>query len=443
MSSNNEIGIRENAYTMLMEVLENGGFSNLVIRSVKVDAFTSAMFYGTIARCHTIDFLIRHFAKKDITSCDPETRTLLRMGAWQIFFSDKVPSFAAVSTTVELSKKVHKQSASFVNAVLRKLSKCEYDESSFKPEIQTSLKSEVFGILKKSYGKDRALDIGKALLGRPDITIRTNILKTTRDDLKKSLEESGVSVREAHFMKDALIIDGTGIEELRAFKDGLFFVQNEAAQLASIVASPDEGMTILDCCAAPGGKSTHLAELSSDRVKITSLDINESRLELIRENADRLGLKSIEAHTGDSTKPFEGLYDLVMCDVPCSGLGLMGRKPDIRLTISYDRITELLPKQKQILQNAADAVKPGGRLIYCTCTLNAAENEERILKFLESNPDFRPADITDIVPSILNDDLRCEGLKKGMITLFPDRDRCDGFFVCRLERSSDGKKVLS
>lgn len=443
MSSKNESGIRENAYTMLYEVLENGGFSNLVIRSGESDAFTTALFYGTIARCHTIDFLLKHFAKTDIAECDPETRTLLRMGAWQIFFSEKVPSFAAVSTTVELCKKVHKSSTSYVNAILRKLSEADYDESSFKPEVQTSLKSEIFGILKKSYGRDRALDIGKALLERPDITVRTNILKTTRDELKESLIKSGVTVRDAHFMKDALIIDGTNIETLSEFKDGLFFVQNEAAQLASIVADPDKDISILDCCAAPGGKSTHLAELTSDSAKITSLDINESRLELIRENAVRLGLENISVSSGDSTKAFEGTYDMVMCDVPCSGLGLMGRKPDIRLTISYDRIAELLPKQKQILQNAADAVRPGGKLIYCTCTLNRAENEERIEQFLIDNPDFSPVDITDIVPEILNDDLRREGLKRGMITLYPDIDGCDGFFVCRLERSTDGKKVLS
>ena len=433
------ISDREIAYEMLYDVFEKEGFSNLVLKDYETTGFVSAMFYGTILRSVTIDFIFKHVVKNDVNDMDPVTRTIVRMGAWQILFSDKVPSFAACNTSVELCKKYRPQSSSFVNAILRKLASTDIDIDSFKPEIRTSLKSEIFGILKKCYGKDKALSIGEALLERPNIAIRPNRLKTNKDELKKRLLEEGAVISDSSLIPDALLIEGTNIESLPSFKDGLFFVQNEAAQLASIVAAPSEDTDILDCCAAPGGKSTHLAELSNDKARILSLDINESRLKLIDDNAKRLGLSSVNTKCADSTdlkaSLGESKFDLVLCDVPCSGLGLMARKPDIRLTISYDRIEELLPRQKTILKNASEYVRPGGFLIYSTCTLNKAENEETIQDFLMNCPEFVPCDITDMLPSsLIMDEGRKESCRNGMLTLFPDTDGCDGFFICKMER---------
>ena len=216
-------------------------------------------------------------------------------------------------------------------------------------------------------------------------------------------------------------------------------MQNEAAQIASIIADPQEGTDILDCCAAPGGKSTHMAELTDDKARILSLDINESRLDLIKDNYRRLGISSVDTMCADSTDLRSALgqmrFDLVLCDVPCSGLGLMARKPDIRLTISYDRISELLPRQRLILQNASAYVRPGGVLCYCTCTLNRAENEETIQEFLKDHADFVASDITCNLPStLIMDENREKDAHNGMLTLYPDIDGCDGFFICRLER---------
>ena len=428
---------RELAYEMLYEVFEKEGFSNLVLKNRETTGFVSAMFYGTITRSYTIDFLLKHIAKVDMAKVDPSTRTILRMGVWQLLFSSKTPSFAAVDTAVKLAHKLNPKSASYVNAILRKISSADIDIDSFKPEIQTSLKPEIFGVLKKSYGRDEALAIGKALLESPKISIRTNILKTDTDKLLKILMSEGVSCKRSDILKDSIIIEGTNIETLQSFKDGLFFVQNEAAQWASIIASPSKGMKMLDCCAAPGGKSTHLAELTGDDCEILSLDINESRLKLINENSKRLGINSIKTKCFDSTSLDDSLgsFDMVLCDVPCSGLGLMSRKPDIRLTISYERIEELLPRQREILMRASGLVRPGGKLIYCTCTLNRKENEETIQDFLTNNSEFVASDITDIISTslIMNEERKTEA-SKGMLTLFPHIDGCDGFFICKLER---------
>ena len=433
------ISERRTVYEMLYDVFEKEGFSNLVLKEYESTGFVSAMFYGTIQRSVTIDFILGNVCKADVTKMDPVTRTIMRMGAWQILFSDKVPPFASVSTSVDLCKELRPQSASFVNAILRKLIRENPSVDTFRPDIRVSLKSEIFGILKKSYGRERAVLIGEALLKRPEICIRPNTLKTDRESLKKILISEGVKVKDSDLVQGALKIEGTDISSLQSFRDGLFFVQNEAAQIASIIADPQEGTDILDCCAAPGGKSTHMAELTDDKARILSLDINESRLDLIKDNYRRLGISSVDTMCADSTDLRSALgqmrFDLVLCDVPCSGLGLMARKPDIRLTISYDRISELLPRQRLILQNASAYVRPGGVLCYCTCTLNRAENEETIQEFLKDHADFVASDITCNLPStLIMDENREKDAHNGMLTLYPDIDGCDGFFICRLER---------
>ena len=430
------ISEREIAYEMLFDVFEREGFSNLVLKNRDTTGLASAMFYGTITRSYTIDFLLKHIAKVDVSDMDPETRTIMRMGVWQIVFSDKVPSFAAVDTSVSLARKVTPRSASYINAILRKIAENPTDVDSFKPEVRTSLSPEIFGVLKKSYGKEDALNIGLAFLKSPKLTVRPNLLKTDRESLLKIFEKEGITAVRSDLVPNAINIEGARIETLQSFKDGLFFVQNEAAQLASLIADPQKKDKILDCCAAPGGKSTHMAELAGDDCDILSLDINTSRLALIEENAKRLELKSIRTKCADSMDfDIDEQFDIVLCDVPCSGLGLMSRKPDIRLTISYDRIQELLPRQRNILKNASRFVKPGGKLIYCTCTLNKAENEETIQDFLDNNSDFVASDIRDIIPdSLIMDNVREDSASKGCLTLFPHIDGCDGFFISRLER---------
>ena len=442
---------RELCFWLLYSVFEQDAFSNLVIKqSENITDFVRAMFYGTITYCYSLDFLIKHASKKDVCDMDPSVRTIVRMGTWQIICSEKVPDFAAANTSVELSKKLLHSGTEFINAVLRKVTELSVEErklSNYKAEVETALKPEIFGIFKKAYGKDRALSIGRAFLKTPELNFRVQTNKTSTELVKNHLEAEGMSVVEGHFMDEALNVNpnGVAISETTDFLEGNIFVQGEAEQLAGFIATPFAGMSVLDCCAAPGGKSTHIAEITGDNCEIVSVDINESRLALINDNAKRLGIKSITTICADAAdlsscddlslrKDTNG-FDLVVTDVPCSGLGLISKKPDIRQTISFERIGEIVLKQQKIINEAANFVKPGGTLLYSTCTINPSENEKQIEVFLSSHPDFCSEDISDLLPQrLIIDENRQTSIRNGYITLFPDYDLCDGFFIARLHR---------
>lgn len=434
---------REKAFLILRECLEEDAFSNLAIKGEKVTDFVTAAVYGTITYCYSIDFMIRLASHRDVADMDPDTRTIVRLGAWQILFSRKVPDYAAVDSSVSLARRYCRSSAGFVNAVLHKLSALEMPKrniDSYRPEVAVSLPPEIWGIFKKDYGRERAFSICKAFLSPPPMTIRFDSRVTGAEEIMHILEKQGVTATAASFMDCALTVKTSDvpIDETEAFTDGRIIVQGESAMLASVIASPSRGMRILDSCSAPGGKTTHLAQLTGDDCHIDALDINESRVRLIEQNAGRMGLRSINAIQGDATSyRAESLYDLVTADVPCSGLGLISRKPDIRQHLSYGRIKELISIQREILFNAGQNVRPGGVLVYSTCTVNKMENEEQVSFFLEKNTDFEAENIQPYLPPRLlerMDEKRMEQAKKGYITLLPDTDGCDGFFIARMRR---------
>ncbi len=431
---------RKLVYSILFDCFENKAFSNLAFGDKNAGDFVRAAVYGTLTYVFSEDYMIKSVSGREVSSLDPEVRTILRFGVWQILFSEKVPDYAAVNTSVELASAFAPRAKSLINAVLRKvcdLTPEQRDLSSSKSvEAAYSLKPEIYGILKKSYGAERAPSIARALLAPSPLAIRVNTLKTDKKTLALELEAEGFGISDASFIDDALILKPTtsspSIEKSKAFIDGKFMVQGEAAQLASLVASPAKGMKILDCCAAPGGKSTHMAALASDEADILALDINASRIELIKQNASRLGVKGIRTGEADSSVfDDEDGFDLVLCDAPCSGLGIMGGKPDIRLTISYERIVEITAKQKQILDNISKLVKPGGVLVYSTCTVNKGENEDQVTAFLESHPDFEPDSFDNILPDRLK-----SSHVNGTLTMLPDEDGCEGFFISRLRRKN-------
>lgn len=431
---------RELIYSILYDCFEDKAFSNLSLGTEGVDDFVRAAVYGTLTYVYSEDYLVKTVSGRDVSSLDPKVRTILRFGVWQIVFSDKVPDYASVNTSVDLAKRHSPKASGLVNAVLRKvtdLSPEQRDLSTSKSvEAAYSLKPEIYGILKKSYGADKAPSIAKALLFPSPLSIRVNTLKTDKDSLVKALTDEGFEVSPASFMDDAFILKPTGkspaIEKSRAFVKGWFMVQGEAAQLASVVADPKPDMKILDCCAAPGGKSTHMAALSEDKADILALDINRSRIELIKQNSERLGVQNIRTGEADSSVfDTDEMFDLVLCDAPCSGLGIMGGKPDIRLTISYERIMEIKDRQKLILDNISKFVKPGGTLVYSTCTINKGENEDQVNEFLETHTDYELYGFDNLLPSSLKS---CES--SGMLTLLPDEDGCEGFFIARLRRKN-------
>ena len=436
--SESDLNDRELCYSILYDCYEKGAFSNLSLNRDDVDDFVRAAVYGTLTYTYPIDYLIKSTSDKDVSGLDPEVRTILRFGVWQIIYSDKVPDYAAVNTSVDLANRHARSASGLINAVLRnvaRLTDTQRDLSSNKsPEAAFSLKPEIYGVIKKSYGKTRAPAIAKALLSPAPLAVRTNTLKTETPRLRDKLMLEGFDVNESSLLKDSLIIgvnaDSPSITGSEAFRAGEFMVQGEGAQLASILAQPKPGMSILDCCSAPGGKTTHMAALAGNHAKITALDVNASRLELVMQNAARLGAENITAKVADSTEfDTEDRYDLVLVDAPCSGLGIMGGKPDIRLTITYERIEQIRDKQRNILDNMSRLVKRGGVLVYSTCTINSAENEEQVSDFLERHGDFEPFGFDNILPESLKS--RGNG---GMITLLPDEDGCEGFFISRMMR---------
>lgn len=377
---------------------------------------------------------------------DPVSRTAIRMAVWQIQFGNKIPAYAAVDSAVELTKKYNYKASGYVNAVLRKFADApeakRYLEQ-FKPGIRVALKPEIYGIFKKDFGKQEAFEIGKAFLEPAHITVRFDAHKVDRDTLIKELKKEGITAVKGSFIPDCVEITGglNGLENTECFNKYGMFVQGQGAMLASHVAHPRVADKILDCCAAPGGKSTHMAQMCRDDIHIIAVDINESRLKLIEDNCERLGLTSIETVCADASKinkddkDSKKTYDIVLCDVPCSGLGLLGRKPDIREKFTYDELDELIPLQYSILEHASKMVRPGGALIYCTCTLNSDENQNQVETFLSEHKRFHTVPIDKFLPEgIYMDDERQEIAANGMITLLPHLDKCEGFFICRMER---------
>ena len=295
----------------------------------------------------------------------------------------------------------------------------------------------------KDFGKQGAFDIGMALLEPQHITVRFDAHKITQSELLKELSSENISAVKGSFIPDSVEITSglNGLENSECFNKYGMFVQGQGAMLASLVADPKASDKILDCCAAPGGKSTHMAQLANDNVSIVSVDVNESRLELIKDNCKRLGLNSIETVLADASQLAENdkiankSYDIVLCDVPCSGLGLLGRKPDIREKFSFDGLDELIPLQYSILTEAAKLVRPGGTLVYCTCTVNSEENQKQVAKFLSEHESFHSVSIEKYLPEgMYMDEDRQQSISNGMITLRPDKDKCEGFFICRMEK---------
>lgn len=445
-------------------MLENNSYTNLSLEQAfsgkslsGLDrAFATAISYGTITRVVPIDAILTRYSSIRMDKMEPWIRTILRMGAWQIFWSEKVPDSAACNESVHLAKTFsNKGAAAFVNGLLRTLVR---EKSSILQEyilhpkefhLRCSLPRELAGYFKKWYGEERAAAICDAMDRPSGSTVRVNTLRTSEDALRHELELNGCDTEDAVFMEHAFSIKTSGVmmETLPSFQNGEFVIQDEAAMLVGIIADPQPGQRVLDLCSAPGGKACHMAEQMKNKGRIIACDINPSRLSLVKENAERLGISIIQYRQADACTinsgedpadqdPIEPA-DLVLADVPCSGLGVLGKKPDIRMHMTHEKMTSLYPVQRRILENAAALVKPGGFLVYSTCTLNPTENEQNIAHFLEKHAgDFEPVDISALLPTRLTqlDPGLVDTARHGMVTLTPDCHRCDGFFVAKLKR---------
>ncbi|MGN0469334.1 MAG: 16S rRNA (cytosine(967)-C(5))-methyltransferase RsmB [Acutalibacteraceae bacterium] len=432
---------RQTALQALLRVENDNSYSNITLDSVLSKSrlssadksFATTIFYGVIEKKLLIDYNIAAFSKIPVNKLDTKILTILRMGMYQLFFMDKVPVSAAVNESVKLCKANKLYSASsYVNAVLRSAAannQIKYpDRKKGKNKYQSikySCPEDIIKLWRQSYGDDITEGLLQSLDGRPPLTARVNTTKTTAQKLRQSLLQNGITVKNSEILENALLLENTGaVEKLQEYTDGLFHIQDTASQICCELLNPLENQTVLDVCSAPGGKTFTIAELMKNKGKIISCDLYPSRLNLVNDGAKRLSLDIISTNACNAAEVKDlPKADRVLCDVPCSGLGIIRRKPELRYKkeLGLDTLPYL---QYLILCNCSAFVKEGGILVYSTCTLNPSENNLNAEKFLAEHSDFEPVEIK--LPKNIR---RGFDEKPNELTLFPHINNTDGFFI--------------
>ena len=379
-------------FEALKSVYIDDAFSNIAISEAIShhkgcrDSFVRMFAKGVIRDTIRLDSIIDSLAKGGVRSIKKRTLIVIRMGLYAIRSMNSVPDHAAVSQSVELARRVAKGTDRFVNAVLREYIRRqdEFGDDNCSLAVRYSFPQELADLFTEQYG-DEAENILRGLNDPPSVIIRPNTLKTDAEELAAALSGQGFDVGKVDETSLALTAEGSGLLSTREFKEGYFTVQSLSSILAVAALSPEPGSKVLDMCAAPGGKTTMMAELMGDEGSITACDIYEHRLELIRASAARLGINCISTELLDGTEyngELEGSFDYVLADVPCSGLGVIGSKPEIKLKATSEEFEELNRVQEAILRSAISYAKPGGIIEYSTCTLNKAENEKIVERVL-------------------------------------------------------------
>ncbi len=412
-------------------------------------SFISKIVYGTIEQRYYIDFAVNSVSKVKVRKMKPVIKYIIRMTAYQILFMDKVPDHAAINEGVKLTKKrKFFQLTGFVNGVLRSVVRekdtLEEKIDKLKPieklSIRYSFDQEMLKYLMKQYDFKVIEKYLMESLKTKATAIRVNQTKTNREQLIKELQPVGL-IENGHILKDSLYITEYGkITDLEAFKKGLFQVQDESSTLVGIISNIKEGVKVLDVCAAPGGKATHISDLLNGSGEVVACDISEHKVLKINENIQRLGLNNIKTKLLDASiynKEYNNAFDIVITDVPCSGLGIIRSKPDIKFNMNYSKIESLIELQQKIIQNVSTYVNSGGTLVYSTCTINKEENESQVKKFLDNNNDFELIDISkeiDTYQDIKYPEILKSFINNGMLQLITDEKLTDGFFIAKLRK---------
>lgn len=437
---------RDVALKILYETEAKNAYLNIVFKEVLANtklnaldtAFVKELVFGVFRNKLLIDYVIRKNSKLRLKKIEPKVLCALRLAVYQILFMDKVPDHAVVFETVAQIKKISRErTVGFSNALLRSVIKNGLDLSDIKndrikylsylysyPEDLAKFFIDTFG--------ERAEDLMKEGNIPPKLCIRVNTLKTTREELKGKLLSLGIEAEDTPYSDAGLYLFGAS-ESVRDSIKELFTVQDQSSQLVAFALAPHKDEVVLDLCSAPGGKTTHIAEMMNNKGKIFAFDLYEKRLFSVIESAKRLGIDIIKTKAHDATvfmDEFKGKADKVLLDVPCSGLGIIRRKPDIKYKEGICDFTEILSVQRAILETAKGYLKSGGVLVYSTCTVNYKENIEMVNAFLKDNPDFC---LDKIDSPHLSEEMIKRG-EKGYIELFPDTDKTDGFFVCRMKK---------
>jgi 16S rRNA (cytosine967-C5)-methyltransferase len=449
------------AWTILQRV-EGGGFADALLGhrlkrgnlSPRDRALATRLVYGTLAWQGYLDHVIGRFSHRPVDKLDPAIRTLLRLALFQACRLNKIPDFAVVDTAVELAKRVRRGVASgLVNAVLRRAA------SGWKDLPLPSLEEDPVNALAvrlshppwlvqswlAEYGLERTEALLRADNEPAPTALRVNRCGATRDEVLQQLRRSGCAGAAGSYAPTAIVLEtGSGVGGLVDEDQGRFTFQGEASQLVGLLVAPQAGERLLDTCAAPGGKATHLAELMGDRGEVVAVDISRRGVQRIEHLATQLGLSSVRAVCGDATKldsisgrgPRRNLplppasFDGVLVDAPCSGLGTLRGHPELRWRRSPADIRDLACLQGRLLDQASDRVRPGGALVYATCTLSRPENDEVVAAFLRKREEFAIEDARRVLPASAH---ACVGTD-GVLRTFPDRHGLDGFFAARLKR---------
>lgn len=441
--------VREEVLNILVKVFEQGSYSNILIKNIGLKytpldrGFITELVYGTIKYCLKIDYCIGQLSKMKLNRISPHILNILRMGIYQISFMDRVPQSAAVNECVKLAKRYgNPGSVKYVNGILRNY--CRNSDNIKYPErekdivrylsVYYSYPEWLVNVILSQYDEGFAEDFLKESNGISPVTVRVNTLKIDRDSLKMRLSEKGIDVSDGLYIDNALILKNVpGISNMEEYREGLFTVQDESSMIVSKVLSPEPGDFVMDLCSAPGTKSTYIAELMGNKGKVVSGDNNRGKLRLVEQNAERLGIDIITTLCADASRridEYAGKADRVLLDVPCSGLGILRKKPEIRWNRQIKDIQEISELQRSILDSCSSYVKPGGVLVYSTCTILKDENNDVVFDFIEKNKNFVLEDISDMLP----EGLKKDSCRKGYINLFPNTDNVDGFFICRMRK---------
>ena len=441
---------RQIAFLALREVHRRGAFADVALdRTFRNSELTdldrrlvTELVYGSVRRMRAIDFIIDKLATKKSSQQPPELRTILHLGLYQLQYLNNIPPSAAVNTTVQLAKENGFSGlSSFVNGLLRQYIRLNDEE--LNPLTVTNYKSTVerLGILHsfpdwivemwiEQLGETETEQLCQWFNQSPTIDLRINPLKSTIAEIETAFKSQNISVSRIPNLPQALRLNGSSgaIQNLPGYSEGWWTIQDSSAQLVTHLLDPQPGETIIDVCAAPGGKTTHIAELIQDTGTIYACDKTANRLKRLKENADRLQMRSIQIHTGDSRQfpEFINLADRVLLDAPCSGLGTLHRRADARWHHTPENIQAQSQLQSELLTNAATFVKSGGVLVYATCTIHPLENEQVVRSFLGNNPDWQ------IEPPTI--DLPVQPSPEGWVKVWPHRNQMDGFFMVRLKR---------
>jgi 16S rRNA (cytosine967-C5)-methyltransferase len=443
---------RSLAFLALKSVYQQHAYTdmalNRVLKSAAVDisqtdrSFACELVYGIVRRQRTLDELIDLLGKKKAAQQPPDLRIILHLGLYQLRYLDRIPASAAVNTSVELAKDQGiSKLGGVVNGLLRSYIRQAESADPLKlpadPITQLGIKYSFPDWIVETWLEQLPLPETDQLLAwfnrSPKIDLRVNLLQTSIEQVENAFRDAGISVERIPNLPQGLRLENAGaITDLPGYKQGWWMIQDSSAQLVTHLLDPQPGETIIDACAAPGGKTAHIAELMGDHGRIIACDRAAKRLNKVRENAARLQLNSIEIEVGDSRDSdrfdkFHNIADRVLLDAPCSGLGTLHKRPDIRWRQTHQGVEELLQLQQELIQQTAQWVKPQGILVYATCTLNVLENEKVVQSFLANNSNWSVQTPNDAIA-------KNWVTSAGWIKVYPHRSDMDGFFMVRLQK---------